>query len=69
MARLQKAEAILLRTLGHLDPLSLRVRTLVAKYHRDAGKAQRILDDYKLAGAPLDPLGKLELENLVKSSR
>jgi hypothetical protein len=68
LGRLRKAETILLRTLGHLEPLSLRVRTLVAKYERDASKARAIFDDYQKFGLPLEPMARLELENLMRTS-
>lgn len=63
---LQRADAILVRTVGRLDPLALRVASLVASQNHDRARAKDVLDAYQLAGLMPDPLLRIELEQLIR---
>ena len=63
---LQRADAILVRTVGRLDPLALRVASLVASQNRDRARAKEVLDGYQLAGLPPDPILRMQLEQLSR---
>lgn len=65
MERLRRAEGILVRTLGSLDLVTLRVSALVAIHSRDATKAGQVLRDYQMAQVMLDPLNRFQLEQMV----
>ena len=62
--RLQRAEGILVRTLGCLDPIALRAATMVAVQTRDRDKARLVMENYRMAQIPPDPLMRLQLEQL-----
>lgn len=64
---LQRAEAILVRTLGNLDPMALRYGTLLAVRTSDREKGRQLLNRYRVASTPPDPLTRLQLEQLVGS--
>lgn len=63
---LQRADAILVRTVGRLDPLALRVASLVASQSRDRARAKEVLDGYQLAGVMPDPILRMQLEQLIR---
>lgn len=63
---LQRADAILVRTVGRLDPLALRVASLVASQSRDQARAKEVLDGYQLAGVMPDPILRMQLEQLIR---
>lgn len=63
---LQRAEGILVRTVGRLDPMSLRVASLVAVQTRDRARAKDVLDGYQLANLVPDPLLRPQLEQLIR---
>lgn len=65
LEHLQRAEAILVRTLGNLDPMALRAGTLLAVQTRDQEKGRRIMNAYRMAVTPPDPITRLQLEQLV----
>ncbi|MBX3166296.1 MAG: tetratricopeptide repeat protein [Candidatus Eremiobacteraeota bacterium] len=63
---LQRADAILVRTVGRLDPVALRVASLVASQTHDRARAKEVLDAYQLAGVMPDPLLRMQLEQLIR---
>lgn len=66
MLNLQRADAILVRTVGRLDPLALRVASLVAAQNHDRARAKEVLDGYQLAGVIPDPILRMQLEQLIR---
>ncbi|MBN9414736.1 MAG: tetratricopeptide repeat protein [Candidatus Eremiobacteraeota bacterium] len=66
MMNLQRADAILVRTVGRLDPLALRVASLVASQSHDRARAKEVLDRYQLAGVIPDPILRMQLEQLIR---
>lgn len=66
MFNLQRADAILVRTVGRLDPLALRVASLVASQNHDRARAKEVLDGYQLAGVIPDPILRMQLEQLIR---
>lgn len=65
---LQRAELILVRTLGRFDPMALRASTQLALRTRDSAKARQVLENYKMTSIQLDPFTKLQLEQLAALS-
>ena len=63
---LQRADAILVRTVGRLDPLALRVASLMASQNHDRARAKEVLDGYQLAGLLPDPILRMQLEQLIR---
>ncbi|MBS2040153.1 tetratricopeptide repeat protein [bacterium] len=63
---LQRADAILVRTVGRLDPMALRVGFLLALQVRDREKAKFVLESYRLAGVFPDPVVRTQLEQLLR---
>lgn len=65
LQNLQRADAILLRTVGRLDPMALRIGSLLAIQAHDRFKAKAVLDSYQLAGIPPDAVVRIQLEQLL----
>jgi hypothetical protein len=65
---LQRAEGILVRTLGGLDPIALRGGALLAVHTRSPEKARQVMENYRLAAIPVDPVMRLQLEQIGGSS-
>jgi hypothetical protein len=63
---LQRADAILVRTVGRLDPLALRVASLVASQNHDRARAKEVLDGYQLSGNLPDPILRIQLEQMIR---
>ena len=64
MDRLQRAEGILVRTLGSLDPMALRASALMAVHSHDQDKARLVMDSYARAKISPDAILRLQLEQL-----
>ncbi|MFN8607397.1 MAG: tetratricopeptide repeat protein [Vulcanimicrobiota bacterium] len=66
LANLQRADAILLRTVGRLDPMALRIGFLLALQAHDREKAKFVLESYRLAGVVPDAAVRLQLEQMLR---
>lgn len=65
-AYLRRADAILLRTLGSLNPNRVRVATAFALRTLDRKRARELLTWHRLGDVDLDPMSKLGLEQILK---
>jgi hypothetical protein len=66
LRNLQRADAILVRTVGRLDPMALRIGSLLAMGAHDRDKAKAVLESYQLAGIPPDPVVRMQLEQILR---
>jgi len=66
---LQRAELILLRSLGRFDPIVIRAAAMVALHTRDSVKARQVLETYKMTSLQVDPFHRMQLEQVAGLSR